>query len=55
MEKKADEVLDMKKFDFTSYKKLVVFGDSKVGKSCLLQRLENDIFLEEKENDCNLF
>lgn len=43
-------VLDDEKFDFITYKKLVVFGDSKVGKSCFLSRLENNTFLEENEN-----
>lgn len=42
--------IDESKFDFISYKKLVVFGESKVGKSCLIQRLENNTFLEENEN-----
>lgn len=43
--------IDESKFGFVTYKKLVVFGDREVGKSCLIQRLQNDSFLEGNEED----
>lgn len=55
MEKSSKSGLDESKFDFITYKKLVVFGDSKVGKSCFLSRLENNTFLEENENDSKIY
>lgn len=41
--------------EFVSYRKIVVFGDTQVGKSALIQRLEKDEFLEESDNqNCNI-
>ena len=51
MEKSENNTLDESKFDFISYRNLVVFGDEKVGKTCLIQRLENDTFLDDSDED----
>ena len=43
------EILDMKQADQATLFKLIIIGDSAVGKSCLMHRVTTNEFIEDHE------